>query len=275
MIMDGSVTVDKRDTVRFHTYTSPADGLVENTHIVEGRNRLVLLDAQLFLAYAREVADYAEGLGKPVERIIVSHGHPDHWSGLEVLTRRFPKTPVYALPEVRDHIAQDGQTTLDTAHRIYGDHIASAPVVPDRVLAEGSEVLDGITWEYQKVLEVESPAQLVIRFPELRTLATFDLVFANRYHLFTIAPYFDHWIEILRSLKQLRSYDRFLAGHGEATDPSALDGNIRYLQDAKAIHASTTSADEYTERLRAKYPEREQPGWVDFSALFLYAGINP
>jgi glyoxylase-like metal-dependent hydrolase (beta-lactamase superfamily II) len=275
MIMDGTITVVQRDSLTFHTYTSPPDGLVENTHIVEGPNRLVLLDAQLFLAYAREVADYAESLGKPVERIIVSHGHPDHWSGLEVLTQRFPKTPVYALPEVRDHIAQDGQTTLDTAHRIYGDRIASAPVVPDQVLDEGSEVLDGTTWEYQKVLEVESPAQLVVRFPELRTLATFDLVFANRYHLFTIAPYFDHWIEILLSLKQLDSYDHFLAGHGEATDPSAIDGNIRYLQDAKAIHASATSPGEYAEQLRAKYPEREQPGWVDLSAMFLFTGINP
>jgi glyoxylase-like metal-dependent hydrolase (beta-lactamase superfamily II) len=41
--------------------------------------------------YADEAADYANRLDKPVDRIIVSHGHPDHWSGLEVLTARFQK----------------------------------------------------------------------------------------------------------------------------------------------------------------------------------------
>jgi glyoxylase-like metal-dependent hydrolase (beta-lactamase superfamily II) len=83
--MKGTVVVSAYPNVRIHTYVSPPDGFLVNTHIVEGEASLVIFDGQLLNAYAAEVAAYASRLGKPVEQIIVSHGHPDHWAGLEVL----------------------------------------------------------------------------------------------------------------------------------------------------------------------------------------------
>ena len=82
--MKGTVVVSDYPPVRLHTYVSPPDGFLVNTQIVEGPTKLVLFDGQLLNAYAAEVAAYASHLGKPVEQIIVSHGHPDHWAGMEV-----------------------------------------------------------------------------------------------------------------------------------------------------------------------------------------------
>jgi metal-dependent hydrolase (beta-lactamase superfamily II) len=80
----GTVVVSDYPNVRIHTYVSPPDGFLVNTQIVEGETSLVIFDGQLLNVYAAEVAAYASRLGKPVEQIIVSHGHPDHWAGLEV-----------------------------------------------------------------------------------------------------------------------------------------------------------------------------------------------
>jgi glyoxylase-like metal-dependent hydrolase (beta-lactamase superfamily II) len=108
----GTVVVSDYTNVRLHTYISPPNGFLVNTQIVEGPEKLVLFDGQLLNASAAEVAAYASRLGKPVERIIVSHGHPDHWAGLEVLAARFPTAGIFALAGVTEQIRIGGQTML-------------------------------------------------------------------------------------------------------------------------------------------------------------------
>jgi hypothetical protein len=74
--MKGTITVTRGDEVAIHTYTSPPNSWLVNTQILEGPVELVIFDGQLLNAYAEEAADYASNLDKPVDRIIVSHGHP-------------------------------------------------------------------------------------------------------------------------------------------------------------------------------------------------------
>jgi glyoxylase-like metal-dependent hydrolase (beta-lactamase superfamily II) len=54
--------------------------------MIVGPAAVVIFDGQLLLLYADDVASYMQTLGKPVDRIILSHAHTDHWSGLQVLT---------------------------------------------------------------------------------------------------------------------------------------------------------------------------------------------
>src|SRR5262245_66389781 len=83
----GTVLVAELGDIKIHTYISPEDGLLTNTQIVEGPRKLVIFDGQFFLPYAEEVANYVVTLGKPVDRIVLSHIHLDHWSGLSLLAR--------------------------------------------------------------------------------------------------------------------------------------------------------------------------------------------
>src|SRR5882672_7667062 len=92
----GSILVSQFGPVKIHSYLSPADGLQVNTQMIEGPNAVVIFDGQLLLPYAGEVASYVQTIGKPVDRIILSHAHTDHWGGLQVLTERFPGVRVFA-----------------------------------------------------------------------------------------------------------------------------------------------------------------------------------
>ena len=107
--MQGTVRVRVHGDVRLHTYISPEDGLLTNTPIVEGPNKLIIFDGQVFLPYAREAALYAKSLKKPVERIVLSHIHLDHWSGLSILSAQFPDAPIYAPRGVADYLRAFGQ----------------------------------------------------------------------------------------------------------------------------------------------------------------------
>ncbi len=91
-------------------------------------------------------------LGKPVDRIIVSHGHPDHWAGLELLTARFPEAGVYSLSGVADFIRTAGEFMLGGLRRNFGDKIASRVTVPSRALAIGTQTFDGTRIEFKQRL---------------------------------------------------------------------------------------------------------------------------
>ena len=270
----GSIKVMDAGSVKIHDYEAPEDGLFVHSVIVEGPTKIVLFDTQFFLAYATEVADYIEGLKKPVERIVISHIHPDHWSGLDVLGKRFPSAPIYALQNVKDYIAENGLKMMTIRQGVFGNKIAAKPTVPTHVLATGEAVIDSVTYEFEEFDEGESKYQLVARMPAQKALLAFDLVFPKHVHVFTVAPYFDHWIEILQTLAK-KEFDTILVGHSHPATRDDITETIAYLKEAKIIHDGTKDPKEYAAQVKAKFPDRQEPGWIDFSGLLLYGVINP
>src|ERR1700738_498862 len=132
----GAILVSPFGPVKIHSYLSPADGFQVNTQMIEGPTAVVIFDGQLLLPYADEVASYAQTLGKPVERIILSHAPTDHWSGLQVLTERFADARVFALDGIADQLHARGQARLDSFRPIYGDRIATKVTIPTETITE-------------------------------------------------------------------------------------------------------------------------------------------
>src|ERR1700730_4136043 len=88
----GAILVSQFGPVKIHSYLSPADGFQVNSQMIEGPTAVVIFDGQVLLPYADEVASYVQTLGKPIDRIILSHAHTDHW-GVFRSDRAFPRRP--------------------------------------------------------------------------------------------------------------------------------------------------------------------------------------
>ena len=86
--------------VTIHCCTSPDDGERVNAQIIETAKKLVIVDAMLMRPYAKEFRAYADSLGKPIDRVYVTHAHPDHWFGIE----SFQDKDVYAFAETIEEI---------------------------------------------------------------------------------------------------------------------------------------------------------------------------
>ena len=267
----GAILVSQFGPIKIHSYLSPADGFQVNTQMIEGPTAVVIFDGQLLLPYADEVASYVQTLGKPVDRIILSHAHTDHWSGLQVLTERFPDARVFALDGVADQLRARGQARLDSFRPIYGDKIATKVTVPAETIAEGLQRIDGITYDFKRFVDAEADLQLAALLPEQKVLMAFDLVFSPNEHAFTVVDHFDHWMIILESLKALQGYDTITIGHDTPVHRSAIDSTITYVKRAKEIYAASADAKTYSESLKAAFPDRQLAGIVDFSAKLLYA----
>ena len=266
----GAILVSQFGPVKIHSYLSPADGLQVNTQMVEGPNAVVIFDGQLLLPYADEVASYVQTLGKPIDRIILSHAHTDHWGGLQVLTERFPNARVFALDGIADQIRTRGPARLDGLRRTYGDKVATKVTVPTETISEGPQRIDGVTYDFKRFVDGESDLQLAALLPDQKVLMAFDLVFSPNQHAFTGANHFDHWMIVLESLKALQGYDTIIIGHDKPVGRSAIDSTMTYVKRAEEIHAASADAKTYSDNLKAAFPDLQQASFVDLSASYLY-----
>src|SRR6266404_8490450 len=182
----GAILVSQFGPVKIHSYLSPADGFQVNTQMIEGPTAVVIFDGQLLLPYADEAASYVQMLGKPVDRIILSHTHTDHWSGLQVLTERFPDARVFALDGVADQLRARGSARLDSFRPIYGERIATRVTIPTETITEGLQRIDGVTYDFKRFVDAEADLQLAALLPEQKVLMAFDLVFSPNEHAFTV-----------------------------------------------------------------------------------------
>jgi glyoxylase-like metal-dependent hydrolase (beta-lactamase superfamily II) len=268
-----------RGGTTFHTYTAPEAGFRVNTHIVETPHDLTIIDAQLALPLAREVAEVVKGLGKPVGRIIVTHGHPDHISGLQVLDEEFPGTEIWALQSVRDFMAEWAQPMLDARRAAFGDIIAERAVYPTHTLRTGENAFPGLRVEVEEVTGTEAHSSALITFPEHRVLSANDNVAAPGYHLFLVHEDDDNaenWIALLERIGARTDVDVVLTGHGPTTDPrSGAEAGIDWLRTAIKARGESADPAAYAEAVKSRYPDHHDPIWVDFGSQMLYGLINP
>src|SRR5262249_13369968 len=149
------------------------------THIIETKNQLVLVDGQFLVPYAKAFREYADSLGKPIERLYLSHRHPDHWFGTGAA---FSDVTIYALPETMSFIQEDGQASL-SAHWKRGGLAPDRIVVPEKAASPGEEIIDGVRYVFDRVTDAEIDFDLTIRLPDLGVYFAQDLIYSGT-HLY-------------------------------------------------------------------------------------------
>ncbi len=262
-VTKGTVSVIKKGNIKIHSYKSGADGGIVTTQIIETKNKLIVVDTQFVKVYAEEVSKYIKSLKKPVERVIISHEHPDHWFGSEY----FKEYKIYANKFILDKLSDTAQSTVDTRKKQMGDTITSEAVIPKYVLNDGEEIIDGVKFVFETFKDVEAPYLTVVKLPESKVLIAQDLIYSNA-HLVLINNQFEGWINSLEKLK-LEGYETILPGHGNISDSSVFDENIEYLKLSKKLY-DEGDKEKFISTLKEKYKEYEATNFVDFSASVLF-----
>lgn len=264
-----AMVVKRAADVRIHTFVAvfTGDNIANATHIVEGPTSLVLVDGQFLAPYARQFRAYADGLGKPIERVYLSHRHPDHWFGLGTA---FADVPIHALAETIEFLAEHGEDSR-ADHWKLGGLLPDQIVVPKEVAEPGSETIDGITYVLGKVADTEIDFALTIGLPELGVYFAQDLIYSGT-HLY-LTKHLRGWEAILREMLT-SDYDLFLPGHGFPADKNEVARNAEYLAAAGQAAAEGLSGDAFREFLLHRYPERRCPGIFDIYIPRLFGGAS-
>jgi glyoxylase-like metal-dependent hydrolase (beta-lactamase superfamily II) len=266
----GTVAIHRNGPITIHSYMSPADGEMVNSHVIETENAVVVIDAQLLRSYAQELRQYVDQLGKPIDRVIISHNHPDHWFGLEYFT----DVPIYALPETTRQIDQTGDMLLAWKREQLRDTIAANKVVPTHTVEEGTETIDGLEYRFRMIVDGEAPFALLIELPTLKAVIAQDLVYNQIYPCVgeknaSGEELFDGWMSNLRALES-GGYELVLCGHGEPTGPAIFEEMIGAVAAAKKAFESGIGPEGLKATMLNKYPHYRVPEVLDFANVFLY-----
>ncbi len=263
--MIGRIVQTLKGDVTVHTYIAPPTSFLVTSHIVETPNQLVIVDTQFLQTAARDVLAYAESLGKPIERVILSHQHPDHSSGGNI----FAGIPFVTTPAIAEGVQADLDAggVQQRAGLVGESEVPAEPRVPEASFEAGTFEVDGVTFDAQVYDNAEAPQQIVLRLPDHGIVVAQDLVYTNG-HAF---PGTDrqNWISILSELQSAGDFDTLLSGHGMPTSPGEITQMIQYLSLADELAANTTSADDVIAGLTAEYPGYEVEGILQFWGLFI------
>ncbi len=264
---NGSMTVTEFKNTKIHSYVSPNLTGCVTTHIIETPERLIIVDGQRSVIFGQEIRDYAEKIGKPIDRMIVSHLHPDHWFG----AYQFRDVPIYSLESTQGEIDQLGDFFIEISKPSLGKHVPVEKVVPDTLIADGSsETIDGVTLEYRHVTDAESDNMLTIFLKDEKVLIAQDLLY-NNCHLFCGHGNFQGWQASLKAMRDDTSFDLVLPGHGENTGSrQAIDDALIYLEFVENTFNKVKTGDELKAAIMERYPSYLAAGLVDIQNLFLF-----
>jgi glyoxylase-like metal-dependent hydrolase (beta-lactamase superfamily II) len=251
--------------VKIHTFISPDMFLANATHIIETANALVLVDGQFIVPYAMQFRGYANSLGKPINRVYLSHAHVDHFFGLGAA---FDDVDIYALPETISFLEENGESLRAARAAEYGPFVADKVVIPNRAATPGKEVIDGVTYEVVANTDAETDFQLALKLPELGVYITQDLLYSGA-HLY-ITEHLDHWISILEDIRA-SNYTTFLPGHGLPADKAEIGQNIAYLKAAKKALAEVSDGESFKARMMEEFPTRTGTAIFDIYLWHLFA----
>ena len=257
--------VKSNGVVKVHTLVSPADMFANATHIIELPTQLIVVDGHFFAQYASELKELADSLRKPVTRLYISHDHPDHYLGFG---DAFPDVDVYALREIKEAIEQNGAKELAEKQSHFGSAIASKLNYPKHVVTPGTEIIDGETFIFSKVINAESPVTLTISLPDLGVYIAQDIVY-NNIHLFITGPT-NGWRKALYNILNSGGYETILAGHGNPTDKSGVQNAIGYLDKVDEILNEVKTPEEYKAKLLAAFPNYGGAVLIDIYLPYLF-----
>ena len=169
--------------------------------------------------------------GKTLRTVMISHAHPDHFMGLDVITERFPDAQVVSTQNVVTDTRTDGPWMFSMLQGKLGPEGPTQLVIP-KALAEPVLTLDGVKLQVVEFGEGESKHIAAVYIPELKSLLSADLVY-NQAHLYLQEKHLDSWLLRLDELEEFTK-DRVTTihpGHGKAAGLELIEETRSYLHD--------------------------------------------
>lgn len=247
-----------------------------NSFIFSNGESMIVMDVQRKPDEARKLAEIVRAKNLPLTHVFISHGHTDHFTGMDVFRKEFPQATIVVANEdiKRDvkayaiYMDSGGETGAEpalepalkpkSAANPHGfDYENTINVLPGNTLTlDGGGTLE-ITTDYEPT---EAPYMATVYSRDLNALFLADLGY-NKVHLWMGDDISRERIANWRAaLVKLRDEYRdrnptVYPGHGDPTDMSIFGEMIQYIDDYMRITTEATSRDEAMTKMKALYPD--------------------
>ena len=205
-------------SLKFRVFLHSYLGFNSNSTLIYGEKDAILIDASQLLSDTHRMIAEIIPMRKNLTHIYVSHFHPDHHFGLQVLKHAFPKARIVALPSVVKDIVATSSDKIElwAIDRFGPDDIPRQTTIPmplnePRLLLEGEEILVSDNWEGDSI------NNSVVWIPSIRVACATDVAFHDC-HLWPIESNVARRVKWRASIAKLREFDAriVIPGHCDA-----------------------------------------------------------
>jgi glyoxylase-like metal-dependent hydrolase (beta-lactamase superfamily II) len=252
---------------------SPQGFLVDST-LVTGEKDAVLIDGQFTLADAHRVVAAILDSRKTLTTVYVTHAHPDHYFGLVAIHQAFPGAKIVALPATIADIDRTWKQKLAQWGPMYGANLSTHPLVPTPLTGRTIS-LEGKALEIRGGVQGDAANSSYVWIPSIKTVVAGDIVYqgVHPWTAETDAQGRRVWRKTLDELAALHPA-MVVAGHKDpkaADDTSGIDLTRAYLEAFDEAVASSRSADEAEQKIKARYPHLALDVIAHFGAAAQFA----
>jgi glyoxylase-like metal-dependent hydrolase (beta-lactamase superfamily II) len=270
-----SITLHAGSGLEFQMFVGPERSLGPNSVIVTGADDALLIDTQFLESDALHLVAAIRATGKRLTTVLITHAHPDHYFGLNVVRKAFPDARVLARAAVRRVIATEFLAKRVHWQELYAGDIPLTMTPPEELVG------DTLTFAGQTINIVdlgvsESIDGTAFYFPTDRVFVAGDAVY-SRFHAYqSDANDQDAWIATLTAARQIGPIDVVFPGHGPAGGPELFDALVKYLRDYQAVAQPGVRIADIAREMARRYPD--YPGgillWVTRGPGFGLAGAR-
>jgi glyoxylase-like metal-dependent hydrolase (beta-lactamase superfamily II) len=280
-------------SLKFKVFLHSYLGFNSNSTLVYGEKDAVLIDASQLLSDTHRMAAEIITMRRKLTHIYVSHFHPDHHFGLQVLRHAFPEAKIVALPSVVKDIVFTSSDKIElwAIDRFGPDDIPRKTTIPmplhePRLFLEGEEIQFSDDWEGDSI------NNSVVWVPSIKVVCATDVAFHDC-HLWPIESNVARRIKWRASINKLRKFDAriVIPGHcdhdkillmegiqenGSLSYTDCIDWSLQYLDNYEEVYNTAKSASEMVEAITRYYPNVKAEDFaVHWQARLLFPKSSP
>src|ERR1700752_2012449 len=232
--------------------------------LISGKRDAVLVDTAITVDQNQKLADWIVDSGKNLTTIYATHGHGDHFFGVNTIQKQFPKARFVATREVIDVMRKQASVPVVDSYwkpRFPGQ-IDSTLVIADELQGSVLE-LEGEQLVSVHLGHTDKDSTTCLHAPSIGLAVCGDALY-NDVHLHlgeSDAEGRKQWIAALDTIESLKPMAA-IAGHkrpGAPDAPDNIEATRKYIRDFDRIASQTKTTLELYNEMLAIYPERVNP----------------
>jgi glyoxylase-like metal-dependent hydrolase (beta-lactamase superfamily II) len=260
------------------TFIANDDGFAVTNTIIMGKEKCAVFDTQWTRANALRCAAEIVEENLELETIYMSHAHPDHYFGAQVLKEVFPNARVIAVPEEAAIIQKQWSLKRNEVVPDIGEINYAREDIGFEVeaLEEDFFLLEGERIEIIPRLMGDYRYNTAAYIPSIDTLMCSDILF-NEAHPFTCEVTKEEraeWIEVCRMLKA-KDCALVIPGHvmmGMPFDNTAFDWTIDYIEKTEIELEKARSAGDFFFAMDRHFPKAILKKSNEMNAMVFFGG---
>ena len=236
-------------------YFTPANGgNIANIGFIVTSAGVVVVDTGPSQRYGKALREAIARVApaQPIERVLITHGHPDHYLG----NQAFTDVPIYGGSVTTRLIESSGEDFTVNMYRLVGDWMRGTESLPPTRTVEPGRFSVGDHRFNLLRFDGHTGEDLVLLDETCGVLYAGDLVF-NRRTLSTPHANLENWAASLEKLKQV-SFRLMVPGHGAVTEgTAAIEQTLGYLRWLESrLNKAFDAGLDITEVMELPLPER-------------------